>query len=91
MFSFDNEVYFEENEFYPVDGLLSAGDHERLRHIAKMNNLPSSKDSSVISFLIRDYYEKHNVKEFIKSTTGIEYKEYEEFLNKIRNSNNSHF
>ena len=91
MFSFDKEVYFEENEFYPVDGLLSAGDHDRLRHIAKMNNLPSSKDSLIISFLIRDYYEKHNVKEFIKSTTGIEYKEYEEFLNKIRNSNNRHF
>ena len=82
---YEYENYLDDNETRQFDGSISVGDYDRLRQIAEQY-MPSFlfDINSVISFVIRTYYKEHNVSEFIKEKTGVEYKEYEEFLEKMR-------
>lgn len=72
--------YLDDNNFMNYEGRISMGDEERLLHIARMNNMFTFNMNSIIRHVIREYYKEHHVAAFIKETTGIEYKEYEEFL-----------
>ena len=82
---YEGENYLDDNEIRRFDGYISFGDYDRLRQIAEQNMPNFAFDiNSVISFVIRTYYKEHHVSEFIKEKTGVEYKEYEEFLEKMR-------
>ena len=81
---YDGVNYLDDNESFNYDGRITFGDKERLLHIARMNNQFTFNRNNIITQVIRDYYKEHRVAEFIKETTGTEYKEYEEFLKIIR-------
>lgn len=81
---YNGVLYLDDNEPFRYDGCITFGDEDRLLHIARMNNLFTFNRNAIIQHIIREYYKEHHVAEFIKETTGTEYKEYEEFLKIIR-------
>ena len=83
---YDGEWYFDENEHRQLEGWITDGEVDKLHHIAQMKNLATDNLSRIISFIISEYYKEHNVGEYIKATTGKEYKDYSEFLKKIYTS-----
>ena len=83
---YDGELYFDENEFRQLDGWISEGDVDKLHLIAQMNNLPTRDLNRIVSFIANEYYREHNVGEYIKATTGKEYKDYSEFIKLMNTS-----
>lgn len=81
---YDGVNYLDDNESFSYNGRITFGDEERLLHIARMNNQFTFNRNNIITQVIRDYYKEHRVAEFIKETTGVEYKEYDEFLKIMR-------
>lgn len=84
---YDGINYFDDNEFCSLEGYLTNGDRERLDHISYINNIPTSNVSDAIKFVIREYYKEHNVAERMQQITGQEYKNYDDFLEKLRKKN----
>lgn len=81
---YNGVLYLNDNDSFNYNGCISLGDEDRLLHIARMNNLFTFDRNAIIKHIIREYYKEHRVADFIKETTGTEYKEYEEFLKIMR-------
>lgn len=80
--------YPDDNTHHTFDVCITLGDIDRLHNIAHKENLHTRGPediSGVISHVIRAYYKEHEVAKFMTMTTGIEHKEYEDFLEKMRN------
>ena len=80
---YDGTYYLDDNDVCEINGYITNGDMTRLHHIANKNSMSGNNIMSTISFVIREYYKEHNIAEHIKMTTGIEHKEYKDFLEKL--------
>lgn len=80
---YDGSYYLDDNDVCEINGYITNGDMTRLNHIANKNNMSGNNIMSTISFVIREYYKEHDIAEYIKIATGIEYKEHKYFLEKL--------
>ena len=80
--------YPDDNAHHTFDVCITLGDVDRLHNIARKNNIHTNGFEDlgrIISYVIREYYKEHEVAKLMTMTTGIEHREYEDFLKKMKN------